>query len=129
MLSTDNAGAIVPGSGGRAGYHTVEMLKATTVKSVGRVVKVGEVVEISDEDYRFLKPYEFCKDYEAEEVVAELDPNPSDAAQEYYNENTEPVEETETAEDNDLTNELVEDITEFVNEVKETVAKGKRKNK
>jgi hypothetical protein len=117
MLTTENAGGVVAGSGQRAGYHTVEMLKATTVRSVGRVVQVGEVVEVDDSDYRFLKPYEFCKDSEVEvEAVEEVaDPTADEA-----------TTVDATTEDADKTDALLTEISEFTQEVAETI-KGKRK--
>jgi hypothetical protein len=116
MLTTENAGGVVAGaSNAKLGYHTVEILKGTYVHSVGRNVKADEVVEVSDADYRFLKPYGFCKDSDGEAV----EPVAAEADE------PEVVTEPET-EDNDLTDKLVEEITEFVTEVTGTV-KGKRK--
>lgn len=65
-LNTENAGSVV--AGGRVtgvGRKRVEMLLGTFVQSVGRSVNVGEIVEVSDADYRFLKPYNYCKDAES----------------------------------------------------------------
>jgi hypothetical protein len=70
MLNTENASALIGGANQNAGKsHEVEVLIATFVQSLGRDVQVGEVVEISNADYRFLKPYNYVKDVEAEAPV------------------------------------------------------------
>jgi hypothetical protein len=60
-LSTENAGALTGKPNTTKGIVTVEILIGTFVKSVGRDVQVGETVEISDEDARFLLPYAYAK--------------------------------------------------------------------
>lgn len=62
-LNTENASAIVPGVVSQPGAMIdVKVLIGTFVKSVGRDVRVGEVVAVSAEDYRFLKPYKYVTD-------------------------------------------------------------------
>lgn len=77
-LNTENASAVVAGAQPTAvaGMIRVEVLISTHINSVGRDVVVGEIVEVSQDDYRFLKPYKYVKDVvegEVEEVV-EADP-------------------------------------------------------
>jgi hypothetical protein len=71
-LNTDNAGALL-GKTPKDGTHTVKVLIGTFIASVGRDVKKGEVVDVSAEDYRFLKPYKFVED--RTEEVAEIELN------------------------------------------------------
>ena len=84
-LNTENAGALVGMSNPNNGRtHRVEILIGTFIQSVGKDVKVGAIVDVSDGDYRFLKPYGYCRDAgveaeadeadEADEVEVEVDP-------------------------------------------------------
>jgi hypothetical protein len=72
-LDTNNAGALIgKAENAIAGaLHKVEVLVGTFIHSLGRDVKVGETVEISHADYRFLKPYEYVKDVDSDEVEAD----------------------------------------------------------
>jgi hypothetical protein len=75
MLNTENASALVNGGEVNAGQtRKVKMLIGTFVKSVGKDVKEGAVIQISDVDYRFLKPYGYCEDYKAEQEPAVVPP-------------------------------------------------------
>jgi len=84
-LNTENAGALIGSANPNAGNkHTVEVLIGTFVASVGRDVKQGEVVTVSNDDYRFLKPYGYVKEaveaVEAEVVETEDTEDTEDSA-------------------------------------------------
>lgn len=116
MLTTKNASAVIPGITPDAQpSQQVEVLIATFIKSVGRDVQVGEVVEISPEDFRFLVPYGYAKKVEPVKVAEPVEPV----------EPVEPAEDESKAVDTEDVDESKD--VETASNLKPHIPQGKRK--
>jgi hypothetical protein len=60
MISTENAGGLVGTSTPNGATVTVKFLIGTFVQSIGRDVRAGEVLTVSQKDASFLLPYSYA---------------------------------------------------------------------
>jgi hypothetical protein len=81
-LNTNNASGLTGGTNPANTTHTVRVLIGTYIQSVGRDVQVGEIVEISFDDFRFLNAYKYVtkdlQESEGENSVSDEAPNAAD---------------------------------------------------
>lgn len=118
MLSTENAGGLVGIHNTTTTNVTVRMLIGTRVESLGRDVRTGEVVTISQKDASFLVPYGYAtKDLEVESEAPAIEDVVTDE------ETTDETDGTDETDETDETEEATTDETTSASTGKRT---GKR---
>lgn len=121
-ISTEDGGAGLVGRGQGSGTRTVEIIKQSYVASIGRNSAVGEVVDVSDSDARFMLAYRYAKRPDkSKEVVA------APAVVEVV-ESVEVESTNEASVENDASEEATEVVESEANAPQRVFRRGRRRN-